>query len=114
MNIFVIISAGIVTGYEGVIQTSGFLVPTKTAGKLQLYNMDDPNPSATEINIASDDVKDCNIIPVQRSFNLVIIPLISLNIIDSYHRVLWKDMDGDGDLDAVTARFHNSIYYFFK
>ena len=75
--------------------------------------MDDPNPSATEINIASDDVKDCNIIiPVQRSLNLVIIPLIySHNIIDSYHRVLWKDMDGDGDLDAVTARFHNSINF---
>ena len=28
----------------------------------------------------------------------------------SYHRVLWKDMDGDGDLDAVTARFHNSMH----
>ena len=26
----------------------------------------------------------------------------------AYHRVLWKDMDGDGDLDAVTARFHNA------
>jgi hypothetical protein len=27
----------------------------------------------------------------------------------SYHRTIWKDMDDDGDLDAVTARFHNSI-----
>ncbi|KAK2719994.1 hypothetical protein QYM36_004038, partial [Artemia franciscana] len=26
----------------------------------------------------------------------------------SYHRVIWKDMDGDGDLDALTARFHNA------
>jgi len=24
----------------------------------------------------------------------------------SYHRVIWKDMDGDGDLDALTARFN--------
>lgn len=23
----------------------------------------------------------------------------------SYHRVVWKDMDLDGDLDALTARF---------
>lgn len=34
---------------------------------------------------------------------------LSLKVKDySYHRVIWKDMDGDGDLDAVTARFHNS------
>ena len=24
----------------------------------------------------------------------------------SYHKVIWKDMDADGDLDALTARFH--------
>jgi len=76
----------VVPGYEGMIQTSGFLVPTKTKGKLQLYNMQVTNPSETEMNIASSDAKDY-----------------------SYHRVIWKDMDGDGDLDAVTARFHNSV-----
>ena len=26
----------------------------------------------------------------------------------SYHRVQFRDMDGDGDLDAITARFHNT------
>uniref|UniRef100_A0A0P4ZNF2 VCBS repeat-containing protein n=1 Tax=Daphnia magna TaxID=35525 RepID=A0A0P4ZNF2_9CRUS len=76
----------IVDGYEGIVQTSGFLVPGKTKGQLQLYNMNAAIPADTEINIASSDVKDY-----------------------SYHRVIWKDMDGDGDLDAVTARFHNTV-----
>ncbi|XP_046652459.1 uncharacterized protein LOC124343240 [Daphnia pulicaria] len=76
----------VVPGYEGMIQTSGFLVPGKTKGQLQMYNMNAAVPAETEINIASGDIKDY-----------------------SYHRVVWKDMDGDGDLDAVTARFHNTV-----
>jgi len=77
--------SGVVPGYEGVIWSSGFLVPTKTKGKLELFNMNAADPTKTAINIASEDTKDY-----------------------AYHRVLWKDMDGDGDMDAVTARFHNA------
>ncbi|CAG0886498.1 unnamed protein product [Cyprideis torosa] len=71
-----------VVGREGVVWTSGFLVPTKTDGRLNLYFSDDEFWSSG-VNIASLD---------QRTW--------------SYHRVIWKDMDNDGDLDAVTARFH--------
>lgn len=77
--------SGVVPGYEGVIWSSGFLVPTKTKGRLEIFNMNAEDPTKTCINIASKDTKDY-----------------------AYHRVLWKDMDGDGDMDAVTARFHNA------
>lgn len=50
------LKVGVVPGYEGVVQTSGFLVPGKTKGQLQLYNINEANPEATEINIASNDV----------------------------------------------------------
>jgi hypothetical protein len=46
----------VVPGYEGMIQTSGFLVPGKTKGQLQMYNMNAAVPAETEINIASGDV----------------------------------------------------------
>lgn len=55
----------VVPGYEGMIQTSGFLVPTKTKGQLQLYNMQVANPSETEINIASSDVIKIRVLGVQ-------------------------------------------------
>jgi len=74
-----------VLGFEGVVQTSGFLVPSKTRGKLQFYDMSAAVPNTTTINIASADPRDY-----------------------SYHRVQFRDMDGDGDLDAITARFHNT------
>ena len=45
----------VVPGYEGIVQPSGFLVPGKTKGQLQLYNMNAAIPSETEINIASSD-----------------------------------------------------------
>ena len=47
---------GSVVGYEGIVQTSGFLVPTKTKGKLQLFDMNAADPNSTQINIASNDV----------------------------------------------------------
>ena len=46
----------VVPGYEGIVQTSGFLVPGKTKGRLQLYNVNVANPAETEVNIASNDV----------------------------------------------------------
>lgn len=46
---------GVVPGYEGVIQPSGFIPPGKTKGRLQIYNMKDPDPTRTEYNIASND-----------------------------------------------------------
>jgi len=45
----------VVPGYEGIVQPSGFLVPGKTKGRLQLYNMNAAIPAETEINIASGD-----------------------------------------------------------
>ncbi|XP_066980095.1 uncharacterized protein [Macrobrachium rosenbergii] len=71
-----------VGGSEGVIWTSGFLVPGKQLGKLQMYDTT-KDPVDGPYNIASLDSKEF-----------------------SYHRVRWRDMDLDGDLDAVTARFH--------
>nr|CAD7456445.1 unnamed protein product [Timema tahoe] len=70
-----------VVGREAVIWTSGFLVPTKTDGKLNLY-FTDTEPFQGPYNIASRDVQDW-----------------------SYHRVRWADVNEDGFLDAVTARF---------
>lgn len=43
-------------GYEGVIWSSGFLVPTKTKGRLEIFNMNAEDPTKTCINIASKDV----------------------------------------------------------
>ncbi|XP_045603920.1 uncharacterized protein [Procambarus clarkii] len=72
-------------GSEGVIWTSGFLVTGKTKGQLQMYDTT-KDPVLGPYNIASDDTNDW-----------------------SYHRVVWKDMDQDGDLDALTARFHKPL-----
>lgn len=71
-----------VAGAEGVIWTSGFLVTSKTDGQLQMYDTTQ-EPPVGPFNIASSDTNDW-----------------------SYHRVVWKDMDNDGDLDALTCRFH--------
>ncbi|XP_042220068.1 uncharacterized protein LOC121864928 [Homarus americanus] len=72
-------------GAEGVIWSSGFLVPGKTEGQLQMYNTT-KDPVLGPYNIASKDT-----------------------LAWSYHRVVWKDMDVDGDLDALTARFHQPL-----
>jgi len=70
-----------VGGAEGIVWTSGFLVSSKTDGQLQLYDTTQEPPSGP-YNIASNDNTDW-----------------------AYHRVVWKDMDNDGDLDAITSRF---------
>merc|ERR1712032_267752 len=69
-----------VVGFEGVVQTSGFLVPGKNTGKLELYNRNDN--ARGPIDIAAGQDKDW-----------------------SYHWVIWKDVDDDGLIDALTARF---------
>jgi hypothetical protein len=85
-----------VAGAEGIIWTSGFLVPGKTDGQLQMYDTTQ-EPPVGPFNIASNDSIDW-----------------------AYHKVVWKDMDNDGDLDALTARFflptvgdtlHDILYY---
>ncbi|KAK8385139.1 hypothetical protein O3P69_012143 [Scylla paramamosain] len=74
-----------VAGAEGVVWTSGFLVPGKGDGQLQMYQTGrDPMPPAVDIASLSTNTW-------------------------SYHRVVWKDMDLDGDLDALTARFHQPL-----
>ncbi|CAL8095604.1 unnamed protein product [Orchesella dallaii] len=71
---------------SAIIWTSGFLVPPKTHGRLEIYDAR-TNPPTGPFNIAALD----------------------RNNDWSYHRVLWKDIDGDGDLDALTARFYKPI-----
>ena len=66
-------------GFNGMIQTSGFLVPTKTYGQLEVYNEDS---GEGPWNMASD----------------------ASGLDWSYHTLLWTDIDGDGLKDALTAR----------
>jgi hypothetical protein len=76
-----------VVGVEGIVWTSGFLVPGKTEGKLELYDTSSSSSSPNgPINIAAlDEIKWY------------------------YHRVVWKDMNSDGHLDALTARFNKPL-----
>jgi len=70
-----------VLDFEGIVQTSGFLVPGKTTGKLELYDLSSGEPQGP-IDIAAGQAKHW-----------------------SYHWVVWKDIDNDGFIDALTARF---------
>ncbi|XP_065349705.1 uncharacterized protein LOC135945767 [Cloeon dipterum] len=71
-----------VVGREGIVWTSGFLVPGKTQGALNIYFTDED--------------------PVVRAGNLATYDYLAF----SYHRVIWYDVNKDGLLDALTARFH--------
>ena len=68
-----------VSGFEGIIQTSGFLVPGKSSGQLEVYNEE---TLAGPWNIASGDKKDW-----------------------SYHWQIWHDVDEDGLQDVMAARY---------
>ena len=70
-----------VMGFEGIVQTSGFLVPGKTNGHLEVYDTSSGVPVGPW-DIAANQDHDW-----------------------SYHWVVWKDVDNDGLLDAFTARF---------
>lgn len=72
-----------VVGFEGVLQTSGFLVPGKTKGRLELYDISSGTPRGP-INIEDKAAEKHDW---------------------SYHWVIWKDIDADGLLDLFTARF---------
>ena len=73
-------------GFEGVIQTSGFLVPGKSAGRLELFETTSGEPVGPW-DIAANQDHDW-----------------------SYHTVLYKDVDNDGLLDAMTARFRVPLF----
>jgi len=75
-----------VLGFEGVIQTSGFLVPGKNTGKLELFETSTGEPVGPW-NIAANQDHDW-----------------------SYHWVLFKDVDNDGLVDAMTARFRVPLF----
>ncbi|XP_059470149.1 uncharacterized protein LOC132193464 [Neocloeon triangulifer] len=70
-----------VVGREGVIWTSGFLVPGKQRGALNVY-LTDVDPAEGPWNIAGLEPDTF-----------------------SYHRVIWYDVNHDGFKDALTARF---------
>jgi len=72
-----------VMGFEGVVQTSGFLVPGKKAGKLEVYD------TSSGVPVGPFSIKDKD----GDSHDW------------SYHWIVWKDIDGDGLLDIFTARF---------
>jgi len=72
-----------VFGVEGVMQTSGFLVPGKTEGKLEFYDTSSGTP------VGPITIKDS----AGDSHNW------------SYHWIIFKDIDADGLLDIFTARF---------
>merc|ERR1711971_1414776 len=74
-----------VLGFEGVVQTSGFLVPGKTAGKIELF---DTSAAEQGVNHPIDIAHGA-----REGHDW------------SYHWVVWKDIDNDGLIDALTARF---------
>ena len=73
-----------VLGFEAIVQTSGFLVPGKKAGKIELFD--------TSAGLQGENL------PID----------IAHGARDghdwSYHWVVWKDIDNDGLTDALTAR----------
>ncbi|XP_013394503.1 uncharacterized protein LOC106161970 [Lingula anatina] len=66
----------------------GFLLPTKTAGDIGIYDIN-VNPPRGPFRISHDDNDKQNWF---------------------YHRVIWKDMNGDGRLDAVAARAEKPFF----
>ena len=70
-----------VTGFDGIIQSSGFIPPGKKYGQLEVYNIENGN-GPWDIASKSQDGKDW-----------------------AYHWAIWKDVDNDGLEDCITARY---------
>lgn len=71
-----------VANFDGILVTSGFIPPGKQTGKLEVYNLDqDTGP--WDVSELSHEAKTW-----------------------SYHWVHWIDINNDGLLDILTARFH--------
>ena len=67
-----------VNGFQGILQTSGFLAPGKKFGQLEVYN--------EENYLGPWDIAS------------------SSEVEWSYHWVMWHDVDDDGLLDCMAAR----------
>jgi len=75
-----------VLGFEGMVQTSGFLVPGKSDGHLEVFDTTSGEPDGPwDIAAGQSDSW-------------------------SYHWVHWKDVNDDGLVDAMTARFYVPLF----
>ncbi|GMI23030.1 hypothetical protein TeGR_g11392 [Tetraparma gracilis] len=72
-------------GYRALAVGHGFLVPFggHTTGGVSVINLDDPSSSPVKV---TKDIKDW-----------------------FYHKAYYRDMDGDGDLDLITARCRDNL-----
>ena len=73
-----------INGFHGVLQTSGFLAPGKKFGQLEVYNEEN---YLGPWDIASNSETEW-----------------------SYHWVMWHDVDDDGLLDCMAARYLIEIH----
>ena len=69
------------TGFDGILQSSGFIPPGKKYGQMEVYNIENGN-GPWDIASESQDGKDW-----------------------AYHWAIWKDVDADGLMDVITARY---------
>ena len=69
------------------MQSSGFIPPGKKFGQMEVYNIEN---GMGPWNIASRSASDW-----------------------AYHWAIWKDVDGDGLKDCITARSVHAEYFDF-
>ena len=72
-------------GFDGIVQTSGFLLPGHEYGQLEVYNIEEGSEGGPwNIAAKAGDGHDW-----------------------SYHWVIFKDINGDSHLDVLTVRFQD-------